>query len=139
MAFIDDIGGKDCLKKVHTKLYDRLLSHPWLKDFFVGVERWVLEDQQTDFMFDLFGGDPKIYCGRMPMRGHQHLFIPEEVFMIRHQLLADSITQCGVSDAHKEHWLRYDLGMMRAIVKKSVDDCEGRYKTEKVLIVPKPD
>ena len=138
MAFIDEIGGKDCIKQVHKNLYDKLLTHPWLKGFFVGIERWVLEDQQTDFMFDLFGGDPKVFCGRLPMRGHQHLFITEEVFMIRHELLAEAITEAKVPDDLKQRWLTYDMGMKAAVVKETVDDCEGRYRTEKVIVVPKP-
>ena len=57
---------------------------------------------------------------------------------IRHKMLAESLTEAKVSDEHKERWLRYDMGMNGAIVKDTVDDCEGRYKTEKVLVVPKP-
>ncbi len=136
-VFLDEIGGKDCVARVHTLLYDKLLSDPWLKGFFVGKERWHLEEQQTDFMADLFGG-PVCYQGRLPMYGHQHLVITEEVFMIRHKMLAESLTEAKVSDEHKERWLRYDMGMNGAIVKDTVDDCEGRYKTEKVLVVPKP-
>lgn len=66
--FLDEIGGKACVERVHTILYDKLLSHPWLKDFFVGMKRWHLEVQQTDFMIDMFGNDPKCYQGRLPMR-----------------------------------------------------------------------
>lgn len=137
-AFIDKIGGKACIERVHKILYGKLLSHLWLKKFFAGFERWHLEEQQTDFMADLFGGNPACYQGRKPMYGHQHMFIDEEIFMIRHKLLAESITEANVPNTLKERWLKYDMGMKAAIVKKSVDECEGRYKTEKILIVPKP-
>ena len=136
-VFLDEVGGRACLERVHSILYDKLLSHPWLKGFFVGLERWHLEIQQTDFMADLFGGKA-CYSGRLPMNAHQHLFITEEVFMIRHALLADALTEAKVSEDHKKQWLEFDMGMKAAIVKDSVDDCEGRYRTEKVLVVPKP-
>ena len=138
MSFIDEIGGKDCIARVHKILYSKLLSHPWLKDFFVGLERWHLEDQQTDFMADLFGGEPKCYHGRLPMNAHQHIFITEEVFMIRHNLLAESLTEANVENSLKERWLQFDMSMKAAIIKETVDDCEGRYRTEKILVVPKP-
>jgi truncated hemoglobin YjbI len=137
-VFLDEVGGTAIVERVHKSLYDKLLSHPWLKDFFVGMERWHLEEQQTDFIADLFGGKPAIYCGRAPMRAHQHLFITEEVFMIRHDMLAKTLTEAGVSAEHKAQWLKMDLGMKAAIVKKTVDECEGRYRSEKVLVVPKP-
>lgn len=138
MIFLDEIGGKACVERVHKILYDKLLSHPWLKDFFVGMKRWHLEVQQTDFMIDMFGNSPKCYQGRFPMNAHQHLFITEEVFMIRHNLLAKSITEANVSDEHKKRWLEIDLGMKAAIVKDTIDECEGRFRTEKVISVPKP-
>lgn len=138
MAFIDDIGGKDRIARVHRILYDKLLSHPWLKHFFVGMERWHLEDQQTDFMADLFGGLPAIYQGRMPMRAHQHLFITEEVFMLRHAMLAEALDAENITADLKEQWLKYDMGMKAAIVKTTVDECEGRYRAEQVMVVPKP-
>ena len=137
MVFLDEVGGKDTLVRVHKILYEKLLSHPWLKGFFVGLERWHLEDQQTDFMADLFGG-PACYQGRLPMNAHQHLFITEEVFMIRHKLLAESLAEANLSDAIIERWLRFDMDMMPAIIKETVDDCEGRYRTEKVIVVEKP-
>lgn len=139
MDFLDKIGGKACVERVHKILYEKLLSHPWLKSFFVGLERWHLEEQQTDFMIDLFGNTPRCYQGRFPMNAHQHLFITEEVFMVRHGLLAEAITEAGVSDDHKARWLEYDMGMKDAVVKKTVDECEGRYRSEKVIVVPKPD
>jgi hemoglobin len=138
MAFVDEIGGKTTIERVHTLLYDKLLRDPWLKGFFVGVERWVLEVQQTEFMADLFGAEPKRYAGRAPMRGHQHLFITEEIFMIRHGMLEKSLIEAGLTPALRERWLRYDLGMMPAIVKESIDDCEGRYRNEEVLAIAKP-
>ena len=138
MVFLDEVGGRACGARVHTILYDKLFSHPWLKTFFVGIPRSALEDQQTDFMADLFGG-PARYCGRAPMRAHQHLFITEEIFMVRHNLLAESLTEAKIPAELKERWLNYDMGMKAAIIKDSVDECEGRYRTEKVLVVPKPE
>ena len=138
MTFLDEVGGKECVARVHKLLYSKLLAHPWLKGFFVGLERWHLEDQQTDFMIDLFGLTPQCYQGRFPMNAHQHIFITEEVFMIRHELLGLSISEAGVSDEHKARWLEFDMGMKAAIVKESIDDCEGRYRTEKIIVVPKP-
>ena len=137
-VFLNEIGGKACVERVHKILYGKLLAHPWLKDFFVGLERWHLEEQQTDFMIDLFGNTPKSYFGRLPMNAHQHIFITEEVFLIRHQLLAEALLEANVSGVNKERWLEYDMGMKRAIVKKTVDECEGRYRNEQIIVVPKP-
>ena len=137
MTFLDELGGVPTVDKVHNLLYDKLLSHPWLKGFFVNFERWHLIEQQTEFMSDLFGRPP-MYAGRAPMRAHQHIFITEEIFMLRHEMLFKSLDEANISAEHKEPWLKLDLGMKAAIVKQSVDECEPLYKTGDLIVVPKP-
>ena len=137
MAFLDEIGGKPTVEKVHTILYSKLLADPWLKHFFVGLERWFLEEQQTDFMTTLFGG-PKAYFGKFPMEAHKHMFITEEIFMARHKILEKSLIEGNVSEEHRKRWLDYDMGMKKAIVKGTVSECEQRYASEEVLVVSKP-
>jgi truncated hemoglobin YjbI len=132
-----ELGGRETLKRVHVLFYEKLLKDPWLKDLFVGIPRAHLEDQQTDFMQYLFGG-PNIYEGRMPKRGHQHLFVTEEIFMERSRILAETLDECGISADHKERWLRYDTGLKMALVKRDINQCEGRYRTEKIISVNKP-
>ena len=58
--------------------------------------------------------------------------------MIRHNLLAEALTEAKIPDNHKQRWLDHDLRMKPAMVKKSVDECEGLYRNAKILVVPKP-
>ena len=97
----------------------------------------MLESQQSDFMSVLFGG-PKIYGGRMPKYAHIHLFVTEEVFLLRHELLGQSLTEVGILPDLKERWLKYDMGMKKALVKDSISECAGRFKSEAVVVVEKP-
>jgi len=136
-TLFDDIGGRPCIERVHRIFYGKLLVHPWLKDFFVGKKRDHLESQQTDFMTGAFGG-PRIYEGRAIGCAHMHLYITDEVFTLRHEILAQSLSQAGVPPALAEQWLRHDESMRRALVKETPADCKGRYANEDPLIVPKP-
>lgn len=136
-TLFDDLGGRDCLERVHKIFYDKLLVHPWLKGFFENNDQWHLEVQQTEFMMRLFGG-PVIYRGRMPKYAHIHMFIPEDVFMERHQILNDSLIEARVAPDLIERWLACDLGLKLALVKKSVSQCSRRYVSEPITIVKKP-
>jgi hemoglobin len=136
-TLFDELGGMPAIEKVHGIFYDKLLNHPWLKDFFVGVPRPHLESQQTEFMAGIFGG-PKIYGGRPPQTAHVHMFITEEVFFTRHILLEESLDEAGVRSDLKERWLSHDMGMQKALVKDDVSQCEGRYKNEPIIVVEKP-
>lgn len=133
----DELGGKACLDRVHKIFYDKILVDPWLKGFFKDNEQWHLEIQQTEFMMRLFGG-PIIYRGRMPKYAHIHMFIPEEVFMIRHQILEDSLKVARIPANLIERWLAYDMGLKLALVKKSTSECQGRYKNEPIVFIEKP-
>ena len=136
-TLFDELGGMPTIEKAHVIFYDKLLSHPWLKDFFKGVPRPHLETQQTNYMAGLFGG-PRIYGGRALDTGHVHLFVTEEVFLIRHDLLDQSQTEANIPPELKARWLRYDMGTKHDLVKTSVSECAGRYETEPIIVVEKP-
>ncbi|MHA1566222.1 MAG: group I truncated hemoglobin [Alphaproteobacteria bacterium] len=136
--FFEEIGGYSCLRRVHNILYTKLFTHPWLKGFFLQTKREIVESQQTDFWASLMGG-PSIYGGRSPRDAHVHMFRPAEVFAIRHKLLGDALVEAGVAADLREKWLAMDANFERAIVNQSPDECHGRYRTESVIIVPRPD
>jgi hemoglobin len=131
------VGGHPTLERVHKVFYDKLYEHDWLKGFFVGVPRAVIEGQQTDFIAQCMGG-PERYLGRLPAHAHQHMFITDELFELRHAMLDASIRECGVPDPLRLRWLKIDHAFKRRLVKSSPDECQGRYRTEAVVIVPKP-
>lgn len=135
--FFEEIGGNPRLRRVHNLLYTKLFAHPWLKGFFAHTNREHVESQQTKFWMSLMGG-PSIYGGRSPRDAHVHLFLPAEVFAIRHKLLGDALVEAGVAPHLREKWLALDSGFERAIVNKSPDECHGRYRQEAVIIVPRP-
>jgi len=135
--YLEDLGGRECIERVHTIMYDKLFEHPWLKGFFEGKKRWLLESQQTEFMMGVFGG-PRIYAGRGPFEAHKHMYITEEVFDVRHELLREALVEAKVPEELHERWLRADQSMRRAVEKKSMDQCKGRYNNEAILVVPKP-
>ena len=75
---IDRVGGKEVIAKVHKIFYNKIFAHPWLSLFFNNIEQDHLENQQTDFMAMLFGGE-RVYGGRMPADAHEHIFVTEDM------------------------------------------------------------
>jgi truncated hemoglobin YjbI len=136
-SLFDLLGGRATLDRVHVAFYDKLYADPWLSQFFVGIERAFIEDQQGDFMAQCMGG-PQRYMGRAPPYAHQHMFITEELFDLRHSMLEASLRECGVPDALRARWLKIDRAFKRRLVKASPADCQGRYRTEPVMVIRKP-
>lgn len=134
-SLYDRLGGRECLERVHRKLYDRIFTHEAFNAFFASVNQPHQEDQQTDFMAWKMGG-PSRYGGRLPEAAHEHLYITEALFDLRHQILSETLDDCGVSPDMRDEWLAIDMGFKSMIVKQSIDDCRKRYRNDTILSSP---
>lgn len=131
------LGGIETLKKVHKIFYDELYTHTWLKTFFKDHPQEILEQQQTTFMTQLMGG-PKIYAGKTPKNAHQHMFITDEIFELRHQILSESIRRAGIDDALRKEWLFADQMLKRSLVKENPGECKRSFPTQEIIQAVKP-
>lgn len=131
------LGGRKTVERVHHIFYGKIYAHPWLKQFFVTSPREHQESQQTDFMMSVLGGGP-VYSGRIPQHAHTHLFITDEAFTLRHAMLIEAMKEAGVPDDLAEPWIKRDEKFRTVLVKKSIEDCTGRYRTDPIIAPTKP-
>jgi len=132
------VGGLPTLRKVHKIFYDKIYAHPWIGKFFVGHNQEVIEMRQTKFMAEKMGGDVPYYGREMKM-AHRQMFITQELFDLRGQLLRNSLQEAGVSEPLAKRWLKIDAAFKRQIVKESIASFYARtWKYEKRVIIPKP-
>ena len=136
-TLFDSVGGRAVLERVHKVFYDKLYEHPWLKLFFSDIDQKTIEDQQTDFMVSNMGGG-KIYSGALPKNAHKHLFVTNEMFDLRKDMLRESLAQCGVAPDLAERWLRIDDAFRKSIVKENPSQCEKRFFTDEIKNFSKP-
>jgi hemoglobin len=136
-SLFDALGGRNCLERVHKRFYDKVFFHHILGAFFADKNRRHQEDQQSDFMAAQFGG-PRVYGGRLPDGAHQHMFITEAHFELRHKLLAETLRECGVAQDLRDRWLDIDYGFKNQIVKQTVDQCVKRYTNDRIIVAPAP-
>ena len=136
-SLYERLGGRPTLEKVHKIFYDKLNQHPWLSGFFAGVNQTHIENQQSDFIGQLTGG-PKIYSGRMPNHAHAHIYITDELFTVRSELLRQSLIEAGVPEKEREDWLKVDMAFKRVMVKESPHHCVKRYIDEEIVIIDNP-
>ena len=136
-AEFERLGGRKLLEDVGKVFYDKIYSDPWLKNYFHNVEQEHIERQQVNFMQAALGGD-NIYAGKTPPHAHKHIFITDEVFKAREELLMESFKECHVSEEMIKKWLAIENAFYGRVIKKSIDECEQRYPAEGILDYPRP-
>lgn len=135
-TLFEQIGGRETLKKVHKKFYDDLFAHPGLVVWFEGVNQEHIENQQTDFMQKAMGGENQ-YAGKTPRSAHQNMFITQELFDLRHDMLANAVREFVKDEDAVAKWLKIDYSFRMAVVKESIDECEKANPSQKILAFDK--
>ena len=126
------------LNRVHKNLYGKIYAHPWLGQYFQDKPRWLQEEQQTNFMMKLMGGEVR-YMGKTPRAAHQHMVITEELFALRQALLDQALVEEGVAVSLREEWLAADATMKPLIVKNSAAECKVAYAEQPILDFKNPE
>ncbi len=134
----EEIGGRDSLIHINKVFYDKVYQHPWLKLYFEQIPQEHIERQQVDFMQKVLGGE-NIYVGKAPPISHTHMFIPDELFDLRTQLLCDAFKETNAHPILVEKWLQIDESFRKIIVKQSPNQCEPRFNNDPILNFPKPE
>ena len=131
-SICDEVVLTDVIAKVNKEFYDRMYEHPWMSRYFDGIEQEHIERQQTDFIVGALGG-PKRFLGRPPSSAHPHIFVTDELFDLRRDMLVAALDKVGTPAELREGWLRIDESFRKAITMRSVDECEKRFTTDRIL------
>jgi len=134
---INDNELEDWLQKINKVFYDKIFTDPWLSIVFKGIDQEFIQSQQTDFMLFAMGG-PKRYSGRGPDQAHPHIFISEEMWQHRENILKSSFSEIAAPIFIAEKWLKIDQAFKSKIVMKDPSGCKPRYAVDEFIIVPKP-
>ena len=137
-SLYDAVGGLPTLEKVHKIFYDKIYAHPWLKQFFAGHNQEAIEGRQTSFMGEKMGG-PK-YMGKPLKQVHENMYITQELYELRHEILKESLMEADVAEDAAARWLKIDDAFMKQITKKSVESFyrDFHFTFKQRIIIPKP-
>jgi hemoglobin len=138
LALFESIGGRNSLIAINKVFYDKVYKHPWLKLYFEKIPQDHIETQQVDFMQKVLGGE-NIYVGKAPPVSHTHMFITDELFEVRKQLLCEAFAETKTHPEMIDKWLSLDESFRRVLVKKSPTECVPRFKTDPILNFPNPE
>jgi len=140
-SLYDEIGGHATLSRVHKIFYDKVYAHPWIGKFFEGFNQQVIEDHQSSFMGEKFGGPA--YRGKPLRQVHENMYITQDLADLRHELLRESLIEAQVPDNLTERWLKIDTAFMSHVIKESLEsfyrDYQFTYKKRIIHSKPRSD
>ncbi len=119
-SLYQQIGGMDTLRRVHKVFYDKVYAHPWLGRYFADTRQDLIEEKQSRFMAEKMGAEDVRYIGHSPELAHRRMYISDELFDERQQLLRESLEECGVEASLIQRWLKIDGAFRRHIVNESL-------------------
>ena len=131
------LGGRSTLERANKVFYDKIYAHPWLKGFFKDIDQKYIERQQTDYQTMRMGAG-NIYSGKLPASCHRHMFINDEMLDLRMTLLRESIRECGVPEHLSDRWLDLVGSTRKDLVKTDPNQCQKRFATDEIIVIPKP-
>lgn len=137
MNVYESLTDKNIVFKVNERFYELVYDHKWLSNFFKQTDQEFITQQQTDFIIGAIGG-PKNYSGRMVRDAHPHMFITEELFELRQELLIQAFEDVNAPDELKEAWLKIDDAFKNVIIKKDISECKKRFFTDDIIDYPNP-
>lgn len=130
------VGGREAIDRVMKTFYDKIYAHPWIGKYFQEIDQKIIESQQGDFIQRSFGGGP-VYSGKLPIPAHKNMFITEELYELRHQLLIESIKAEGIPQEVADRWIVIDDAFRKGLIKKNISDCEKRFFTDPIIAYDK--
>lgn len=137
MKLYETLPDKSIIRRVNEIFYRKVYEHPWLSRFFKSVPEEHIRKQQTNFIVGAIGG-PKLYAGRLVKDAHVHVLISEDLFSLRQSMLIEALEEAEAPASLREQWLKIDDGFKGGMVKQSISQCKGRFKSDKILAFEKP-
>lgn len=136
MDIYSNLKEKSIIRKINELFYEKVYEHQWLAKYFVDVSKEFIISQQTDYIIGEIGG-PKLFSGRLPYNAHPHMYLTNDLFDIRESLLKQAFDETDAPEELRSVWLKIDKSFRSIIVKKSLDDCMKRFRSDKILAFDK--
>ncbi|MCB9697460.1 MAG: group 1 truncated hemoglobin [Alphaproteobacteria bacterium] len=131
------VGGREGLRPVIERFYDKMFSDPWLGQFFHDVDKEGQQRKLEDFL--CMGIDDRSpFKGNFPMIAHAHMLITQPMLKRRTAMLREAVEELGHPPDVVHLWLQVDAVWHSAVRKTRVSDCDPRLAGKPLKVVDDP-
>lgn len=130
-TLFDDLGGEAVLRQIIDRFVDRVFDDAMIGFFFRSANRQRIKEKEYEFAARHLGADVA-YTGRPLQDAHAAHPIMGGQFMRRLQILKETLTEFGVPDHVRAHWITQTEKMRPLITRDASGQCDPVQALERV-------
>jgi hemoglobin len=131
-TLFEELGGEPRLREIVDRFVDRVCDDTMIGFFFARVSRDRLKKREYEFAARHLGADV-VYTGRPIDVAHAPHPIMGGQFMRRLRLLEQTLTEAGVPEHVRRHWLEHTLSLRPLVTRDTSGDCDPDLAREGAL------
>jgi hemoglobin len=128
-TLFEQIGGEPGLRFVVDRFVDRIFDDLMIGFLFRNASRERVKEKEYEFAAAHLGG-PVVYTGKPIRAAHAAHGILGGQFNRRLQILRETLDDCGVPPAVKEHWVKHTEALRPAVTADLGSACDPTRSAE---------
>jgi truncated hemoglobin YjbI len=113
-SLFDELGGEPALRRVIDRFVDRMFDDVMIGYLFRRADRERVKQKELEHAAAHLGG-PLVYTGRPLDAAHRPHQIRGGQFMRRVRILEETLTELGVPEAVRKHWIEHTLSLQALV------------------------
>lgn len=122
-TLFDDLGGEGVLRRVIDVFVDRLFDDVMIGFMFRSTTRERVKEKEYEFAAGHLGADIE-YTGRPIRQAHARHAIQGGQFNRRLQILKETLSDLGVPEHVREHWIKNTEDLRPFVTEGAGDACD---------------
>jgi truncated hemoglobin YjbI len=123
-SLFDQLGGEPVLRSIIGRFVDRMFADPMIGFFFRKADRQRIKDKEYELAAQHLGA-PVAYTGRPLQQAHAAHPIMGGQFARRLEILRQTLTEAGASEAVVAHFIAHAEGLRSTITRDASGECVG--------------
>jgi truncated hemoglobin YjbI len=113
-SLFDELGGEPALRRIIDRFVDRMFDDVMIGYLFRRADRERVKQKELEHAAVHLGG-PLTYTGRPLDAAHRPHQIRGGQFMRRVRILEETLTELGVPEAIRKHWIEHTLSLQALV------------------------
>ncbi len=123
-SLFEQLGGEAALRAIIDRFVDRMFEDVMIGFFFAQASKSRIKEKEFEFAARHLGAAVE-YTGRALDEAHRRHTIMTGQFLRRLQILKDTLSEFGVAEHIRQHWIEHTLQQMDLVTKADDGRCEA--------------